>query len=142
MLYLDSSALVKRYVAEPGSADVASAIERDAVIATSRLTIVEVRAALAAARRAGRFRRAAELAAVIAAFTRDWAGIIVVEVDASLCESAASLADRHGLRGYDAVQLASAIVASSSVPSGTVRFGTFDTVLRRAARAERLALLF
>ncbi len=44
--YLDSSALVKRYVEEPGSREVAGLIEQAALAGTAVITLVEVAAAL------------------------------------------------------------------------------------------------
>ena len=49
ILYLDASALVKRYVAEPGSAEVDGAISRAEVIGTVLFSRAEVAAALAKA---------------------------------------------------------------------------------------------
>jgi predicted nucleic acid-binding protein len=47
--YLDASALVKRYVQEPGSEEVSRLIARARVVGTSAITRVEVTAALARA---------------------------------------------------------------------------------------------
>ena len=44
--YVDSSALLKRYVSEPDSEFASSLIDADEVLATSWLTVVEVRRAL------------------------------------------------------------------------------------------------
>ena len=49
ILYLDASALVKRYVAEPGSAEVDEAISKAEVIGTVLISRAEVAAALAKA---------------------------------------------------------------------------------------------
>ena len=49
ILYLDASALVKRYVAEPGSAEVSEAISRAEAIGTALISRAEVAAALAKA---------------------------------------------------------------------------------------------
>src|SRR5687768_9099048 len=131
MLYLDSSAIVKRYVAEAGTPAVQRAVALDPHVTTALLTQVEVRAALAAARRAGRFARGADAQRASAAFASDWQHIITIDVDEALCESAASLAERHALRGYDAMQLAAALFGASTVPAGSLHFGTFDGDLRR-----------
>lgn len=138
MLYLDSSALVKRYVLEAGSDLVRASIVADPYVATTIVTAVEVRAALAAASRSGRI---TNLAAVVSAARRDWLAYIVVNVDTQLIERAAQAAEQHALRGYDAVQLASALAMARAAGS-TVRFGTFDLALRRAAVADGLTLLF
>jgi predicted nucleic acid-binding protein len=134
MLYLDSSAAVKLYVAEAGSARVRAAVVADPVVVTVRVSFVEISAALHAATRLG---RVADGPSVVAAFRGHWPAYVVVEVDRQLAESAADLAGRHALRAYDAVQLAAALAASGGVPS-TVRFATFDGALARAAAAEGL----
>lgn len=140
MLYLESSALVKRYVAEAGTRLVQAAIDHDPYVATALITSVEVRAALAAASRAGRVE---DLDRLVAAFLNDWAHFIVIQVDQALIDSAGELAQRHALRGYDAVQLAAALVAAQSARSAEVSFlvGTFDADLHRAAVAEGLSVL-
>ena len=51
LLFLDSSALVKRYVSEEGSAEVSAAIDADPNVVAAVITLTEVLAALAAAHR-------------------------------------------------------------------------------------------
>ena len=75
ILYLDSSALVKRYVAEEGSEEVAAWSAEAEALATALVARVEVPAALAKAQRmgvltAGGFRRA------IQAFAEDWPDLV------------------------------------------------------------------
>lgn len=137
MLYLDSSALVKRYVREAGSALVQTAVQTDPYVATSSMSVVEVRAAVAAAVRAG---RVPDIASIVSAFQRHRAQYIMIGVDARLIEEAAEAAERHALRGYDAIQLASALAAARAA-SGNFTFGAFDVALNRAAAAEGLTLL-
>src|SRR5437870_3018828 len=134
MLYLDSSAAVKLYVAESRTAQVRAAVLRDPPIVSARITFVEVLAALEAATRAGRI---ADLAAVAATFRAHWRAYVIVEIDRVLAESAAELARRHALRAYDAIQLAAALTAAGGDPS-VVHFGAFDQALARAAVAEGL----
>jgi uncharacterized protein len=137
MIYLDSSAIVKRYVAEAGSTFVQAAIHRDPYVATTILSAVEVRAAFAAADRAGRI---AHHVTLVATFLRDWTAYITISIDAAIVASAGDLAEKHGLRGYDAVQLACALEAAGKTAG--VPFGTFDRALSSAAAAEGLPLLF
>ena len=143
MQYLDSSALVKRYLAEPESAAVRAAIRRDPYVASSIMSFAEVRAALAAAVRLGRFAKPNGLPRAVAQFRRDWSRCIPIGVDFAMVESAGDLAERHGLRAYDAIQLASALAASrTGQRTRRIAFGTFDANLRAAAAAEGLPLLF
>lgn len=67
----------------------------------------EARAALAAARRAGRLRSSGARTAR-ASLEELWAAVEVIELTPRLAGRAGDLADRHSLRGYDAVHLASA----------------------------------
>lgn len=137
MLYLDSSTLVKRYIREAGSDLVQSAIQSDPYVATSIMSVVEVRAAIAAAVRAGRI---PDVTSVLSAFRNHREQYLLIGVNARLVDEAAEVAERHALRGYDAVQLASALTAARAT-SGNITFGTFDRALYRAALTEGLALL-
>ena len=53
MIYLDTSALLKRYIMEPGSAAFEDFFAANALFHSSRLTLVEARSALTRRRRAG-----------------------------------------------------------------------------------------
>lgn len=135
-LYLDSSALVKRYVAEAGSRDVRSAVAEAAYNSTSLISRAEVSAALARAVRLGALSTRAGRACQ-EAFLLDWPSVIRVEINESIVAQAGSLAWQHGLRGYDAVQLASALAWKAAL-GGVVTIATFDKQLWAAASAEGL----
>jgi len=109
LVYFDASALVKLVVEEEGS-DVAAALWDgcDAAL-SSRLAHPEVCAALAAAAR-NHDLAPGELAAVLDAWHEHWASMRPVELTSEVADSAASLAVDQGLRGADAVHLASALV--------------------------------
>ena len=131
ILYVDASALVKRYVTERGSEAVTALMEEAAVFATSIVTRAEVGAALAGAVRRGVLdepdgRRARLL------FGQEWRDIARVPVTERLVALADALAWEHGLRGYDAVQLASAANWQDMVGSDVV-LATFDKQLWHAA---------
>ena len=129
--YLDASALVKRYVVERGSRETIALTVESEMIATSIVTRAEVAAALAKAGRVGvvtegRARNAQR------SFAGDWPDLVRVPVTEALMERAESLAWDYGLRGYDAVQLASAITWQEAV--GTeILLATFDQQLWDAA---------
>ena len=133
--FLDSSALVKRYAREIGTAWVIGLFKPAAGnrIYSARITFVEVVAALTRRTRGGRLRPVAT-AKSLARFRRAFAGkFAIVEVTPPLVEVAAGLAEKHALRGYDAVQLASAIQVKES---GAVDFWSADSRLVEAARDE------
>ena len=109
--FWDSSAVVKRYIREAGTAWVVDTADPSAGnrIYLARITGVEVISALVRQRRAGELSpRTAETA--IARFRQDLVDQYrVVEVTRSLAERAMTLAEAHALRGYDAVQLAAGL---------------------------------
>ncbi len=131
ILFCDTSALVKLYIAEAESEALRSLAEQADALAVSRIAWAEMMAALA--------RRVREVPADTAAIDLirerlriDWPSYLVVEVTQSLVEQAGEYADVFALRGYDSVQLASAHLLQSA--SGEhVRFACFDTRLTKAA---------
>lgn len=125
-LYVDSSALLKRYVDEPDSDAAEDLLRSDPALVTARHTVVEVRRNLA------RLVRADELGAVRTAFTRDLETFDLVELDSGTCEVAASIAEMTGVRTLDAMHLA----AAQRVGGGpAIAFLTFDARQAQAARS-------
>ena len=129
--YLDASALVKRYLVERGSRETIALMDESELIATSITSRAEVAAGFAKAARVGlvpqdRARGAQRL------FAGDWPDLVRVPITEALAERAETLAWEHGLRGYHAVQLASALSWQESV--GTeILLATFDQQLWEAA---------
>ena len=139
MLYLDTSALLKRYVAEAESENVITKMDEARAIATALITRTEVAAALGRARRETRI-DAEEARRAEQEFLEDWADFGRVPVTEELAGSAAQLCWTRELRAYDAVQLAAALKCQAIIErlgEDTV-FACFDNRLRDAARAEGL----
>ena len=132
-LYLDTSSLVKLYVAEPGSDTVRAHVDRATVVATSMIAYPEARAALARRRRERALRPAA-FAAATRKFEDDWPKYFAVQVTDALCLDAGHLAERYALRGFDSVHLASFIEVARHAGSSDTEFSSFDDRLNRAAR--------
>jgi hypothetical protein len=114
--FFDSSALAKRYVTEAGTAWVQSLTDAAAgnIVYVARITLVELVAAISRRRKNGDLTPAdanAALADVRADFVSDYQ---VIEVTAALVAQAEALAERHALRGYDAVQLAAALEVNAA----------------------------
>jgi predicted nucleic acid-binding protein len=115
--YLDTSAVVKRYFAEIGTAWIHSITEPAAghLLFTGRLTGPEVIAAI------WRKRRTGEVAAVDAVraeslFRADWQRQYqIVEIDSPIAERAMQLISAHVLYGYDAVHLATALTVNDAL---------------------------
>jgi predicted nucleic acid-binding protein len=130
--YLDASALVKRYVAERGSRETADLCARADVVATSLVSRAEVAAALAKAVRLGivepeKGRKAQRT------FASQWPDFAKVPVTEALIARAEALAWDFGLRGYDAVQLASTLTWQESV-GAEITLATFDRQLWDAGK--------
>ena len=125
---MDTSVLVKLVVDEPGSEAAAEVWDEADVVGAVRIGHVEVRAALAAARRAGRL-TARQLGAAKNALSGLWSQLVVVEVTEALVLSAGDLAETAALRGYDAVHLAGALALGADVVA------TADRELADAASA-------
>ena len=137
IVYLDASALVKRYVAEAGSPDVEKLIGGARATGTGVVSRAEVVAALARAARMGVVTRGAA-AKALGAFTSDWEHLIRLQLSEPLAARAASLAREHGLRGYDAVHLASALVWHEALGE-TITLATYDRELWRGAQVSGLS---
>lgn len=137
-LYLDTSALVKLYVREAGSDDVRRQSEAAEAVGTSRVAYAEARAALARRQREGGL-EPDELRRVVAELDRDWDAFVVIEVDAVTGRRAGELAERHALRGFDAIHLACALELRALVGEEPL-FACHDDRLSSAAAAEGLPL--
>ena len=133
-LYLDTSALLKLYVAEEGTEVVRGALAEATVVGTSELAYLEARAALARRRRERDLTVSAQRHAV-RDLDAEWNRYVVLAVHATLIRDAVRLAEVRRLRAYDALHLASARLLRDQVGSPVV-FGCWDRQLERAARAE------
>jgi predicted nucleic acid-binding protein len=132
-LYLDTSSLVKLYVAEAGSKDVRAQVDRATIVATSAIAYPETRAALARRRRERALRPAAFVSAK-RKFEEDWPKYVAVRVTDALCRDAGNLAERYALRGYDSVHLACFLEIVREAGAADTGFSSFDDGLYRAAR--------
>ena len=133
-LYLDTSAVVKLYVEENGSAAVREMLAAADVVATSSIAYVEARAAFARRWREGHF-TAMQHRSLVRSLDTDWDRYLALEVTEPLIREAAELAETHRLRAYDAVHLASACLLKRRIPGGII-FVAWDTELNAAARRE------
>jgi predicted nucleic acid-binding protein len=135
-LYLDTSALVKLYVDEEGSSTCRKAVVDARLVATSVVAYVEARAALARRRRERALSPSAHRG-IIRSLDQDWGRYLRIEAGEALIHEAASLAERHRLRGCDAIHLASAILLKNRLAEPVV-FSSWDVALEAAARREGL----
>lgn len=143
--FCDSSAIVKRYVNETGSnfVDNLADLKSGNVILLARITRVEVVAAIARRLKNGSV-TATDAQNAVAAFQHDLTNnYLTVEITPVLLSVAMSLATKHALRGYDAVQLAAALEANDErIANGLppLTLVSADTELNNAAQAEGLTV--
>ena len=130
--YFDASALVKRYVSERRSDETIELSTKVDLVATSLVSRAEVAAAFAKAVRIGLLSDD-EARKAQRTFTGEWPDLARIPVTEALVARADTLAWDHALRGYDAVQLASALTWQESLGTDIV-VATFDTQLWKAAR--------
>jgi predicted nucleic acid-binding protein len=136
MAYLDASALVKRYIMERASRETIALTSQAEMTATSIVSRAEMAAALAKAVRIGLVTREVARNAQ-RSFAGDWQNLLRVPLTETLVARAETLAWEHGLRGYDAVQLASALTWQESVGE-EIMLATFDQQLWEAAKQSGL----
>jgi uncharacterized protein len=134
--YLDSSALVKRYAAESGSAKVAALIEGDHKIAISWLAIPETLSAIARRAKDGSM-RAKELAAIRDQLNQDIQHFLIVQVAGAPVDGIETIIARHALRGADSIHLSTALWLCKATKTPII-FVASDNELLNAARSDRL----
>jgi len=136
ILYLDTSALVKRYFRESYSDEILSRWKSAAQIVTSFVAYAETMASI--------YRKKQEAALadtlirkIVDSFRQDWESFIRVEVNNELNGYIDRVVEGYPLRGFDAIHLASAVAIREMLPEDFV-FACFDDRLARAARSEGL----
>ena len=139
ILYLDTSALIKAYVNEDGTAEVLSAMGKAEAIATHLIAFVETNATLARLFRE-QLLSEKQCDAVKQEFSHDWENYIQVGIDQTLLQRASALAEGFALRACDSVHLAAADLLFKQSGIG-VTFACFDRKLNRAAAVLGLALI-
>jgi predicted nucleic acid-binding protein len=130
-LYVDSSALLKRYIDEPDSEAAVLILRSDPVLVTSWLTVVEVRRNLARL-----LDGVSRLTALRSAET-DFDAMALMVCDGATCTAAAVIGETLGVRSLDAAHLASA----QRLMIDGLGFVTFDLRQGQAARALGLRVL-
>jgi predicted nucleic acid-binding protein len=142
MLYLDSSALAKRYFNEKGSAVVAARFESGEKIFTSILSYAEIQSAIAR-----KFRKKAldgrEFNRLRDAFRDDWLfSLSKLDLDLNSMTALPGLVETYSLKAGDAIHLSTAVWLKDSLrvgvrsgkAGGTVEFGVADNQLAKVAQ--------
>ncbi len=143
--YLDTSALVKIYVAEEGSASVKEKVNLATLVATSKVAYPEARAAFARAKREG-ILTDGTYQTVVDNFNAEWLSYYNLELTDRICYLAGTLAEKHSLQGFDSIHLASAKLLEDLLQGSREKndkgtevdliAGCWDVTLLEALRAE------
>ncbi|MBN1878280.1 MAG: type II toxin-antitoxin system VapC family toxin [Anaerolineae bacterium] len=139
--YLDTSALLKRYVEELGSTWIRTQVSEATLLVSSELVIVEAVSAFNRRAREGglsltEYRRVRDIL-----YEDCRVQYQIVPVARSIIALACTLLENHQLRGYDAMHLATALTVKRSLQKRELAPLTFvcaDDHLNIAASAEGL----
>ena len=143
--FFDTSALVKRHVIESGSGWTRSLVRAKAAhsLYIARITAVEVTSAITRRQHGGHL-SPAQAGAMLGHFRRHLAQrYLVMDLTPALFAQAMLTARKHGLRAYDAVQLAVVLELHQrhqNAGFGPVTLVSADLPLNTAAAAEGLAV--
>lgn len=131
ILYIDTSALVKRYINEEGTDEVIAWMNQADIIGTALVTRAELVATLTRAIRGNRS-LAKDFLVSLDEFRGHWSHYQHINIDDALIIRADSLASIYALRGYDAIHLACALTWQDLLNS-PITLATFDKELHEAA---------
>lgn len=140
ILYCDTSALIKRYVAEEKAEGVNKFWDNASVITTSVVAFAEMMAVFNRKLREGVL-LVEEYKETVKEFKSDYRHLLLVPVNEDLNISIENLLKKHSLRGFDAIHLASAMIFMQSNDTDLV-FACFDHALNQAAHKEGLHVAF
>ena len=139
MNYLDSSAIIKRFAAEKGSESVRRIIEQETPIATAKISYAEIHSGLARKKRAGDL-PAGAYALICRQVELDWQSYVRIELTDEVLVLARELIQRHPLRGFDAIHLASALILRESLGEQITFVGADERQLEAAAKEHLVPL--
>lgn len=134
--FIDTSALIKLYVAELGSESLRAKLEKSTIV-VSQLSYAEVYATFARRLREGLL-KSDEVEVVTSAFEQDWGAMVQVPFSDHVARQIRRLCLQHPLRGADAFQLACAAMLRSE--GSDVTFIASDRGLLGIASADGFAV--
>jgi predicted nucleic acid-binding protein len=136
IVYLDTSSLVKLYVLQEDSHAVEKLVESSDVVATSLIAYAEARSAFARRLREDVF-SVEEYRLILSRLDQDWDNCLKIGITGELVRRAGDLSEKHGIRGFDAIHLSSAISFREEL-SFPVYFSCSDKKLQNASGIENL----
>ena len=134
IVYLDTSAFLKLYLAEPGSDAIGQLVADANLLCTHMLGYAEMRAALS---RAARLQHITpeQLQEWVAEFEHDWETLRVIAPDHAMIRRAGGLAEQCQLKGYDSIHLAAAEAVALTVGMDRFTMAVYDKQLAKATRS-------
>ncbi len=136
ILYLDTSALVKRYFREPHTEEIISLWQKADEVITSSVAYAEAMATFYRKKRETGI-HVDEIQAIINDFSEDWNCFIRIRADDELNRYINQVTARYPLRGFDAIHLSSALIVFPKFEKELL-FCCFDKQLVDAAEKEGL----
>jgi predicted nucleic acid-binding protein len=140
ILYLDTSAIVKKYFKEQGSVEVIRLWKKTSSIITSTAAYAETLAAIHRKKREMADIDQSIFKAIRIAFEKDWKSFIHVDVTSALNKTIKRVIVTHPLKGFDAIHLASALIVRQRIDEEFV-FACYDKSLNKSAGKEGLITL-
>ena len=134
--YFDTSALVKRYLAEQGTEEIAALWAEAEYHAVSRLAHAETLSALHRKERE-QPSDGSEFHEARTRFEHDWRTLLIVEVSLKLDPWIRRILKQHPLKGADIVHRAFCLLLESRLAS-PLKFACWDQALLHAVRAEAI----
>jgi predicted nucleic acid-binding protein len=131
--YFDTSALIKRYVEEPGRREVLALLRRNSCVISAVLPL-EVRSALRR-RTADKTMDARRTPSILKRFAGDRAYWTLIEVSTEVLTAAEALSEAHPLRALDSIHVASAKLFRDRIRPGSFIFVSADAQQTRVAEA-------
>jgi predicted nucleic acid-binding protein len=139
ILYLDTSALLKKYFQETDSDEIIDRWREATGIVTSSVAYAEALASIHRKKREVKFNNGI-FEKILHLFRRDWNSFIRVEVTDELNDWIDKVVSHYPLRGFDAIHLASALIVHERLPEEFL-FACYDNKLLQAAQSAGLKTL-
>ena len=140
--YVDTSAWVKRYVQERGSAWMATWLSKGPHLACATLGLIEMLCAVSRKQRAGEL-SAARYGVLVEQVETDYATFAQIDLSQDVLAIARAMPSMYALRGADTVHLASAIALREELAgeADDVIIVSTAAELKQAARLARFRVL-
>jgi uncharacterized protein len=139
IVYIDTSDLVKLYIDEAGSEKTRGIVHNTTVLSTSKVAYAEARAAFARKQKDNGF-SVRILRKIVEDLNNDWESYFVIELTDGISRFAGDIAEKHLLRGFDSIHLASAINLKNKARS-EIYFLSNDNKLNQSAKKEGIIVL-